>query len=72
MLVLDLYVFTLKFLAYKKRLKHEKKILSHFFTLFPSITDGVHRIESFVEIISVFSTFCGKKNEKLHRKKLKK
>ena len=29
MLVPDLYVFTLKFLAYK----HEKKILPHFFTL---------------------------------------
>ena len=30
----------------------------------PSITDGVHRNENFVEIIPVFSTFSKKKEKK--------
>ena len=36
----------------------------------PSITDGVHRIENFVEIIPVFSTFSNFFKKKRKKKKL--
>ena len=55
-----------KFSVLKIRTKHRSVLLLHYY---PSITDGVHRNENFVEIIPVFSTFSNffkKKNYKSH------
>ena len=62
MLVPDLYVFTLKFLAYKKRLKHEKK----------NFQKEKKNYLSSMQLFSSDATMFSKKNFFFAHKKLKK